>query len=328
MTGNDSDPGTLAQPWRTVQKALNTLAAGQRALVRGGIYTQDLSWSRAGTASAPITVAAYPGEIVILHAAAISGDTFPIRISGSYFRLQGFVLENATGISSTNVYFEGTPHHVELSNNELRFSQDQGMFVEDGAHDLQILANRIHDNGLGHQPGQHQSHGIYIEGKNHLVANNVIYDHPFGFGIQVYPSNQGTIVVGNTVVGSGYSGLVVGGPDGVSNITIRNNVFANNDQYGVSHDSSCPTTTNVDTNVVYGNGNGGVQGGCGGIDTSGGNRTTNPQFLNFVTRNLHLGPGSSAFDYAVAAWAPTWDFDGKERPKGSAADVGAYEDSG
>jgi hypothetical protein len=123
-TGSDSNAGTEFAPWRTVQKALNALQPGQRALVRAGTYTQDLSFSRAGTATAPITVAAYPNERPVLRAAATSGDTFPIRITGSYFRIQGFVIENARGISSTNVYFEGSAHHVELSSNELRFSQD------------------------------------------------------------------------------------------------------------------------------------------------------------------------------------------------------------
>jgi hypothetical protein len=235
------------------------------------------------------------------------------------------VLENARGISSTNVYFEGSAHHDELSQNELRFSQDQGMFVEAGTHDLQILGNTIHDNGLGHVSGQHQSHGIYIEGRDHLVANNVIHDHPYGFGIQVYPQNTGTIVVGNTVVTSGYSGLVVGGPNGVSNIVIRNNVFANNSQYGVSHDSSCPTSTLVDTNVVFGNGSGGVQSGCPGISTAAGNRAADPLFMNLATRDLHLRSGSPAVDYGRPDFSPLLDVDGESRPHGAGPDAAADE---
>lgn len=52
-------------------------------------------------------------------------DNYPIEInSASYFRLHGFVIEGATGFSSTDVYFEGNAHHVELSGNEIRNSAD------------------------------------------------------------------------------------------------------------------------------------------------------------------------------------------------------------
>jgi hypothetical protein len=324
-SGSDSNPGTLSSPWGTVQKALNTLQPGQRALVRAGTYTQDLVFSRAGTASAPITVASYPGETPVLHAASNSGDTYPIRVTGSYFRLQGFVLENARGISSTNVYFDVGADHVELSKNEIRFSQDQGVFAEASTSDLQILGNFVHDNGLGHVPGQHQSHGLYIEGTNHLIANNVIATQPFGFGIQIYPQNTGTIIVQNTVVASGYSGIVVGGSGGVSNIRIRNNIFAFNNQYGVARDSTCPTSSFADTNVLFGNGSGAVQGGCSGLNTSGGNRTTNPLFVNYGGLDLHLLAGSPAIDYALPAYSPPTDYDGRGRPQGLTADAGAYE---
>jgi parallel beta helix pectate lyase-like protein len=322
-TGNDSSLGTLASPWRTVQKALSTLQPGQRALVRAGTYTQDHVFSRAGTASSPITVAAFPGERPVLHAASSSGDTFPIRITGSYLRLQGFVLENARGTSSTNVYFDGSAHHIELSGNEIRFSQDQGVFSEASTSNLHIMGNEIHDNGQGHVPGQHQSHGVYIEGRNHLIANNVVYNHPYGFGMQIYPQNTGTIIVSNSVVSSGYAGIVVGGSGGVSDITIRNNIFANNSQEGVAHDSACPSSTVVDHNVLFGNGSGPLESGCSGINASGGNRTTDPLFVSFGARDLHLDPGSSAIDYALPAWSPTIDLDLQIRP--AAPDAGAYE---
>jgi hypothetical protein len=36
--GSDGNPGTLRRPWKTVEKALETLRPGQRALVRAGTY--------------------------------------------------------------------------------------------------------------------------------------------------------------------------------------------------------------------------------------------------------------------------------------------------
>jgi hypothetical protein len=326
--GDDSNPGTRARPWRTVQHALNRLTSGQRALVRRGTYTQDLVVRRRGKPRAPITIAAYPGERVVLRAASTSGDTYPLRITSgaAYVRVGGFVIELARGTSSTNVYFEGSANHIELSGNEVRFSQDQGIFAEATTRNLQILANRIHDNGRGHVSGQHQSHGIYIEGKNHLIANNVIHGHPFGFGIQIYPENQGTIVVSNTVVGSGHSGIVVGGDEGVGNITIRNNILAFNASYGVQADSTCPNApVRVDTNVLYGNRDGGVDRSCDTINSGAGNISSDPRFISRSRANLELRGGSPALDRARADFSPRVDIRGRRRPLGSGYDVGAFE---
>jgi len=72
--GNDSWPGTLAQPFRTVDRArvavqsLKTHVSGRtiRVLVRGGTYFLPSTWTftaeDSGSASTPILYANYPGE--------------------------------------------------------------------------------------------------------------------------------------------------------------------------------------------------------------------------------------------------------------------------
>jgi hypothetical protein len=326
--GANAAAGTRARPWRTIQHALNRLGPGQSVLVRRGTYVQDLVAERRGAPGAPITVAAYPGERVVLRAGSTSGDTYPLRITtgAAYLRVRGFVIERARGTSSTNVYFEGRAHHVELSGNEIRFSQDQGIFSEASTSNLQLLGNRIHDNGLGHESGQHQSHGIYIEGRNHLIANNLINRHPFGFGIQVYPENTGTIVVNNTVVHSGHSGIVVGGDEGVGNITIRNNILAFNAGYGVEADSACPISpVLVDTNILYRNGDGGVEKSCSTINSGSGNISADPRFVSRSAGNMQVRPGSPAIDRARGDFSPRVDIRGRRRPRGAGYDVGAFE---
>jgi parallel beta helix pectate lyase-like protein len=300
-----------------VQKALNTLQAGQRALVRAGMYAESLDMNRAGTAAAPITVENYPGERPVVN----GGGQRPLEIgsSGAYFRIRGFVFENSPYTSGGNVDVYG--HHVEVSGSEVRNAKDQGIYSAEESHHLQILQNLIHNNGQGIA---HQSHGIYLQGNDHLVANNVIHDHPQGFGIQVYDRNSRSILVANTVTGSGHSGIVVGGSGGVDNIRVLNNVFAFNSQYGISHDSTCPTASRADHNVVFGNAWGQLQTGCSGLDFSGGNRTTDPLFESYAARDLHLKGGSPAIDYALPDYSPAGDYDGRARPQ-SAPDAGAFE---
>jgi parallel beta-helix repeat protein len=316
-TGADTNPGTLAQPWKTVQKAESTLQPGQRALVRAGTYTQELYWDRDGTAANPITLEAYPGEKPVLR----TSGGYVLEIVASYVRIRGFKLENAT---NTNIYLENPSDHVEISGNEITGSDDQGIYVEGNTASHQILANWIHHNGLCGCAG-HQSHGIYLEGSNHLVASNVIHDMPTGFGIQVYPTNTGSIVVGNTAVNNGYAGIVLGGSGGVKNVVVRNNVFAFNAQQGIAHDSACATSSVADHNVLFGNGSGAIESGCAGVDRSGGNRTTDPLFVDFAARDMHLKAGAPAIDYGLLTFSPIVDFEGRVRSYGAGPDAGAYE---
>jgi hypothetical protein len=317
-TGSDSNSGTLAQPWRTIQKAFNTLTAGQRALVRAGTYTENLSFTRAGTAAAPITVEAYPGEKPVVDSAG--GHPLVIGSTGAYFRFRGFRIQDSPGTSGGNVDIYG--HHVEVSGNEVTNGRDQGVYTAEESHHAQILGNWIHDNGEGIA---HQSHGIYLQGDDHLVANNVIHDHPEGFGMQVYDKGDRAIVTGNTITGAGHSGIVVGGSGGVSGVRVHNNVLAFNSQWGVAHDSSCPTSSVADHNVLFGNDNGPTQSGCSGLSFAGGNRTTDPLFVDYTGRNLHLNAGSPAIDYALPDFSPGDDHEGRRRPQGPAPDAGAYE---
>lgn len=316
--GSNTNSGTVGQPWRTIQKALSTLTAGQRALVRAGTYAENLDMNRAGSPLAPITVEAYPGEIPVLTAAG----SHPLEVSktGAYFRFHGFRIQNAPGASGGNVDIYG--HHVELSNNEITNGHDQGVYTDEKSHHAQILGNRIHHNGDG---VIHQSHGIYLQGDDHLVANNVISDHPKGFGIQVYDEGKRSIVTGNTISGAGHSGIVVGGSGGVANVRVHNNVFAFNSQWGISHDASCPSSSVADHNVLFANDYGPTRPGCSGLRYAGGNRAANPLFTSYAARNFHLLAGSPAIDYALLQYSPATDHDGRTRTYGSGPDAGAFE---
>jgi hypothetical protein len=40
--GHDSNPGSMERPWKTIQKAADTLVAGQTAYIRGGNYYEKI----------------------------------------------------------------------------------------------------------------------------------------------------------------------------------------------------------------------------------------------------------------------------------------------
>jgi hypothetical protein len=306
------------------------LSPGQRALVRKGTYSENLLLERDGTASAPITLANYPDERPVLRPAGGHANDCALELnSASYVRVHGFVIEGARGPSSANVYFEGGTHHVELSGNVIRGSADQGIFSERTTHDLQILGNAIHDNGPS---PAHQSHGIYLEGDQQLIANNLVYNNHYGFGITVYPSANLVWVVDNTIVGNGRSGIVIGaaGSTTVNEATIVNNIVAFNKLAGI--ESYFPPGTIVGKgneayrNVGFGNPSGDfVEWVGGGIDYSRGNIVGNPRFRERTARDYRLTAGSRALDRAVPGYSLRRDFAGHRRPQGRGYDIGALE---
>ena len=64
--GDDANPGTLARPFRTVQKGVDSLAAGDTCYVRAGVYRESVKLTASGRPGQPVRIRAYPGEDVLL----------------------------------------------------------------------------------------------------------------------------------------------------------------------------------------------------------------------------------------------------------------------
>ncbi len=55
-TGNDNNSATSSQPWRTIQKAANTMVAGDTLIVNAGNFSSErVQVTKSGTAGMPIT---------------------------------------------------------------------------------------------------------------------------------------------------------------------------------------------------------------------------------------------------------------------------------
>lgn len=316
-TGSDANAGTETAPWQTVQRALNVLQPGQRALVRAGTYVESLTMNRSGTPTDPITLEAYPGERPVITAA--DTHTLVIRTAASYFRLRGLVLERSPSLGGGNIDVYG--HHLEIADNEIRLGTDQGIYLDEPSHHVQILGNWIHHNGQGLI---HQSHGIYLQGEDHVVAGNLIHDQPFGFGIQAYDELRRAIIAHNTVARSGHSGIVLGGFPGAQDVQVLNNVFAFNNRHGIAVDSYPPAFSRAEHNVLFGNGDGPIEPGSSGIHFAA-NLTSDPLFVDPDASNFRLRSGTPARGQGLAGYAPSLDFDGRPRSLGGAPDIGAFE---
>lgn len=129
-SGNDNNAGTLAAPWRTIQKAANTVHAGDTVLVRAGTYNEVVTMKTSGNATQGyITFANYPGEAPIVDGTGLavgsSGQTGLFSLEGtfSYIVIQGFEIRNysssAKGKVPVGIDFEGAGNNIEILNNHI-----------------------------------------------------------------------------------------------------------------------------------------------------------------------------------------------------------------
>ncbi len=72
--GSDDNMGTEDQPWRTIQKVVDTVIAGDLVFIRGGQYEgTQFGWifQNSGTQSQPITLKNFPGEQVVFSLSSV-----------------------------------------------------------------------------------------------------------------------------------------------------------------------------------------------------------------------------------------------------------------
>ncbi|GAC1445486.1 MAG: hypothetical protein NVSMB52_06700 [Chloroflexota bacterium] len=79
-TGNDTNNGSLAAPFRTIQHAVTVSRAGDTVYVRAGSYRELVTFTASGSATlGPITLQNYPGETTFWMA---QDCQFPVASTG------------------------------------------------------------------------------------------------------------------------------------------------------------------------------------------------------------------------------------------------------
>jgi len=225
--GNDAAAGSITSPWRTLQKAANTVRAGDLVVVRAGHYA-GLYLTTSGTATDPITFRADPGAIV-----DAQNPTTPdgINLEGaSYVVIENFTV---TGVPRAGIR-SVTNQHVTIRGNTGDLNGRWGILT--GFSDDLLIEN----NTMSRSQAEH---GIYVGNsgdrpvirRNHVWGNNANGIHmngdlsQGGDGIISEAVVEGNIIHDNGVAGG--SGINC---DGVQSSIIRNNLLYNNHASGIS----------------------------------------------------------------------------------------------
>jgi len=152
--GNDSNPGTEAQPFLTIQKAADSVNANDTVIVKSGTYNERVDINKSS-----ITFKAQ-GEVIINGGFDTTADL--VKIDG--FRVTG---ANTCGWSRTdyNIYISGSK--VEVTNCYIYKGKRGGVKTEVSSNECTIKDNEFYQNG---------DSGLEIHGTNHRIENNNIYD--------------------------------------------------------------------------------------------------------------------------------------------------------
>src|ERR1022692_2931904 len=84
--GSDTAPGTLSQPFQTIQAAATLAAPGDTVYIRAGVYRETVTPRNSGTQNAPITYMPYNGESVTVSGADVIPASSWVLSSGNIYQ--------------------------------------------------------------------------------------------------------------------------------------------------------------------------------------------------------------------------------------------------
>ena len=190
-TGSDANPGSMAQPFATLQKGADVAGAGDTVYLRGGTYSitrpdtsgAGVTFSKSGTSDTNrIKFWAYQGETPIFDftnmTLSTTGYTHGFVVTGSWLHFRGLELRNVKMNTRSNnaIAANGGGHNIfELLN--LHHLAGTGIFIGKGEGGNLILNTDSHDN---YDPTSTQGDGQNAD----------------GFGVHYQTTGPSTIVRG------------------------------------------------------------------------------------------------------------------------------------
>lgn len=229
-SGDDNNPGTAAQPWKTIQKAAATVQAGATVIIKDGVYTGGIVVETPGAKDAPIVFRA-------------EGTGAIIDTSGTYWRGLGFFID---GYGLNNPYWLGGDMYIEVIGLTIRNCAVAGLRIS-CAHHVTVKDCTMQDNGTwgiftdysnytllqdNECSGSKAEHGIYVSNSSDyptVRGNRLHHNNACGFQINADPGGDGdgittgALVEQNIIYENGK-----GGGAGINLCSVRNSIIRNN----------------------------------------------------------------------------------------------------
>jgi len=319
-TGSDSNAGTLAAPLKTIQKAVDLIAAGGTIAVRGGTYAliSNVTITKSGTSSAPITLTAYNGERAIIDAEALPytpgavGSTIPsaqrgaIHMEASYWRIAGLEIEHGPYAVYCNNCGNNTFDRLVTHDN-----YETGFQLQGAAANNQILNLDSYNNRDPRKNGE-SADGLGIKqgsGAGNVVRGARLWNNADD-GFDAWEFTSAITIDTSIAYGNGYNrwsipnysgdgnGFKLGGSDGTG--PAASHRLTNSMAWG---NSATGFTDNGNTGAITVNRCTAYQNTKTGFDFDGGSTAK-------LTANLALGNGSAVALGSSTASGNSWNIGG------------------
>jgi hypothetical protein len=325
--GDDANAGTRELPWQTIQKAAETLVAGETVMIMAGTYRERIDPRNSGSPDKYISYQAYQGENVVIDGLDVFvpewGGLFDI-MNKSYIRISGLTVVNALSCPHNIGIQVDHSDHIILEQNRIRHTNDSGIGVWNSIN-VCVDGNEVSEVCLsgwnecitvggtdtfeikGNLVQHSQKEGICSKDGSRngkILGNRVVGVFSVGiyldawnkhtFSIEVYQN-----VVHDTVEGNGLSlASEMGGE--LENISVYNNLFYHNQYVGIHISTNGIFTTHPMKNIRIINN---TCSGNGWIDWGGGISMDNIDAREVVIRN-NICSNNRYFQIAVILGAP------------------------
>jgi hypothetical protein len=227
-TGNDSNPGTQSQPWKTIQKCLDQAQPGYTCEIFGGTYNEALILKTSGTEQSRITIKNHNNQTVTVN----SGSSKTIVTGGriDYYTIDGlrliasFTPADFSDVSvelGANVPFSSTSKTV--GNHGFVF---KNCYIEGAIHfyghnnlmeNCELNGKNIYQIALLDN---------YATSFDNIYRNNVIYDY-LNRAIYSMTGTDNILVEGNTIHNTNYGINCDGAGTAVTRCKVINNLIYN-----------------------------------------------------------------------------------------------------
>ncbi len=237
--GNDSNPGTQLQPWRTVIYAVKQVKAGDTVLVADGTYQGPVIITRSGEPGAYITLKSINLLGAKIEVANGTGKADGIKAAANYLTIDGFeIYDKAPGnghLGNGVTVYEN--HHVNILNNEIHGFGGSG--IQAGRFDYVHIENNVVYNNAKYDPNQKSGISLWqARAVDSASGYHIIVRHNRSFGnLNVIPNTQGNTTDGNGILVDDFWNAT---GDGATNVTF-------------------PHRTLIENNLSYDNGGKGIQ---------------------------------------------------------------------
>lgn len=245
-------------PWLTIQRAANTLIAGDTVYIKAGTYNERVIPQNSGSSGNYITYLAYPGDTVTIDGTSITLNWYGIfDISDkSYIKVSGLRVINSDYVG----IFVGSSSHIVIEKNYTYNTYSSGI-ASWGSSNIIIDSNEVElaCNGGGeecitvagtngfevknnnvHRTGPEDLGGEGIDAKdgssNGRIYKNHVYDlTELGIYVDAWDKHTYNIDVFQNIVHNCTDGFDVASEAGglLENVRLYNNIAYNNKNVGI-----------------------------------------------------------------------------------------------